>query len=131
MPVAVLAGLLGCGSERSALSPAAAQDLAAKVGQVRVSAAAGDQNGARTALAGVRSAVADGRGNGQISEDRAARILSAAAEVESRLGLLPSPAAATTTTTTRRPVVQEGGQDEGEGDEEEKGKGKGGGKNKD
>ncbi len=129
LPAVVLAGLAGCGRERPSLSAAAAEDLAAKVSRVRMAAAAADETGARTALASVRQAVADGRGSGQISEDRAARILSAAAEVESRLGLLPDPVPASTPTTPRRPVVQEG--DEKEDEEEEENKGKGKGKKKD
>ena len=126
--LAGLAGLAGCGREDPAMPAGLAEDLAGRVRQVRVAAAAGDQVGARTALTGGRNAVGDGRGRGQLSEDRAAEILSAAAEVDTRLSLLPVPRPATTTTTVaRRPAAEEDRKEE----DEDKGRGKGGKKEDD
>ena len=124
--------LLACGREGPELSDQAARDLAQRVQQVRAAAAAGDRNGAGAALAGLRGAVADHRSRGQLSEDRAARVLAAAADVESRLTLMPAPPPPTTRTTAtappRRPptTVTEGGDEDGDKD-----RGKGDGKEKD
>ena len=112
--------LLACGREGPELSDHAARDLAKRVQQVRA------------ALAGLRGAVADHRSRGQLSEDRAARVLAAAADVESRLTLMPAPPPPTTRTTAtappRRPptTVTEGGDEDGDKD-----RGKGDGKEKD
>ncbi|MDQ3570214.1 MAG: hypothetical protein M3396_06255 [Actinomycetota bacterium] len=127
--VAVTAmALFGCGGDAKSgdtLSDLAANDLRAKVGQVRAAASAGDRTGAGAGLAAVRSAVAQHRSQGQISEERATAILSAAAEVEARLSLLVSPPPPTTTTAAprRSPPVTEG-----DGDKDDDGKGKGEGR---
>lgn len=93
----------GCGGGAPALSEGAAGDLSARAAQVRAAAVARDRARAAGALAGLRSAVTTHRNQGQVSEERAARILAAAAEVEAQLGLLPEPT--TTTTVGRRPTV--------------------------
>ena len=99
-------GFLACGGEEKGLSDQAAADLQAGVARVRAKAGAGDRAGAAGELAAVRAAVDRYRGQGQISEGRAADVLAAAGEVEARLALVvppaPPPAPATTTTTAGR-----------------------------
>ncbi len=127
--VAVLAmALFGCGGDGKSgntLSELAATDLQAKVGRVRAAASAGDRTAAGAGLAAVRSAVAQHRSQGQISEERAAGVLAAAAEVEARLSLLVPPSTSTTTTAAARrsPPATEGDRDQD--DDEGKGKGEG------
>lgn len=117
----LVVALAGCGGEAADLSDPAARDLQARVGQVRAAASAGDRAGVATALAGLRSAVAQHRSQGQVGEERAAGILSAAADVEANLSLLPAPPPPQTTTTVRRaPEVRPGGGGEEEKEEEEK-----------
>jgi len=83
---------------------------------VRAKAGAGDRAGAAGELAAVRAAVDRYRGQGQISEGRAADVLAAAGEVEARLALVvpppPAPAPATTTTTTTADRARGGGTDD-------------------
>ena len=115
----LVVALAGCGGEAADLSDPAARDLQARVGQVRAAASAGDRAGVATALAGLRSAVAQHRSQGQVGEERAAGILSAAADVEANLSLVPVPPQ-TTTTVRRAPEVRPGGGGEEEKEEEEK-----------
>ena len=114
---ALLAGV-ACGRDDPALPAPTAEDLAVRVQQVRTATVAGDRSAAGTALAGLRAAVAEHRAHGRMSEERAARVLAAAAEVESRLSLLPAPQPPPTTAPTRttRPAGQRPA-----GDEEERG----------
>lgn len=128
----VAATSVACGRDEQDLSDRAAAELQAGVARVRAAAEAGNGAGAGAELAALRSAVDRYRGQGQISSGRAADMLAAAGEVESRLSLLapPAPARATTTTTAttvrRPPVEPEGGKE----DDEDRGR-KGGGKKKD
>ena len=113
-PVLLLVfGFLACGGEEKGLSDQAAADLQAGVARVRAKAGAGDRAGAGGELAGVRAAVDRYRGQGQISAGRAADVLAAAGEVETRLALVvpptPAPAPVTTTTTANRAPGGSGG----------------------
>ena len=116
-PVLLLVfGFLACGWEEKGLSDQAAADLQAGVARVRAKAGAGDRAGAAGELAAVRAAVDRYRGQGQISDGRAADVLAAAGEVETRLALVvpptPAPAPVTTTTTTTADRARGGGTDD-------------------
>ena len=111
------------GGGRPSMSAQASADLGSRVRQIRDAASAGDRAGAGAALAELRRSVAEHRGQGRIDDQRAARVLAAAADVEAGLALLPAPTTTTTTTTVparRSPAATE----EDEDHDEDKGKGK-------
>ena len=84
--------LVACGQEGAGIGEGAAAALEPRVQQVRAAATTGDRAGAARELAELRRTVADLRQRGELTEDGAAKVLAAAAEVEARLG--------TTTPTT-------------------------------
>jgi hypothetical protein len=98
---ALLASCGGGGDDE--LTADAEQRLAPLVQQVRDRAGSFDPDGARVALAELRGAVAELRGDDQLGDDRAAAILATAADVEHRLSLAPTTTTTTTTTTTAPP----------------------------
>ena len=81
--------LVAGGQEGAGIGEAAAAALEPRVQQVRAAATTGDRAGAARELAELRRTVADLRQRGELTEDGAARVLAAAAEVEARLGTTP------------------------------------------
>lgn len=78
--------LVACGQEGAGIGESAAAALEPRVQQVRSAATSGDRAGAARELTELRRTVADLRRRGELSEDGAAKVLAAAAEVEARLG---------------------------------------------
>ncbi|MDQ3575803.1 MAG: hypothetical protein M3404_12955 [Actinomycetota bacterium] len=83
--------LVACGQEGAGIGQSAAAVLEPQVQQVRAAATSGDSAGAARELAELRRTVADLRQRGELTEDGAARVLAAAAEVEARLGAMATP----------------------------------------
>ena len=81
----VLLLLVACGQEGAGIGQSASAALDPQVQQVRAAATSGDRAGAVRELAELRQTVADLRQRGELTEAGAARVLAAAAEVESRL----------------------------------------------
>lgn len=106
-PVRVLAAgcalalLAGCGSG-SDLSDRASALLKADAAAIAKTARAGDSTGLRAALTRLSQDVATQLGKGELSADRAARILSAAKDVAADA---PAPAVAVTPRPTPKPTV--------------------------
>ena len=90
--------LVACGQQGAGIGESAASALAPRVQQVRAAATSGDSAGAARELAELRRTVADLRQRGELSEDGAARVLAAAAEVEARLPATTTPTQAPPTT---------------------------------
>lgn len=110
--------LSGCGGGSAAgpsISAGAARVLQADASAVRAAVSGGDRSQAVQALAALRSAVAQLRHQGQLSADRAVGILGAAADVEARLGLMPTTTTSTSTTTTLPKPGKKGDQQGGGG----------------
>ncbi|CAA9238842.1 MAG: hypothetical protein AVDCRST_MAG10-1464 [uncultured Acidimicrobiales bacterium] len=97
--------LVACGQEGAGIGEAAAAALEPRVQQVRAAATTGDRAGAARELAELRRTVADLRQRGELTEDGAARVLAAAAEVEARLGTTTTP---TTVAATGVPPTTRG-----------------------
>jgi hypothetical protein len=102
MVVAMVAvvGLAACGGDGRAVSDRAANQLATQVTQVRVAVEAHDAMAAAGALTTLRTSVARLVRAGDVSQERAVEILSAARAVETQLVSITT---TTTTTTTTRP----------------------------
>jgi len=106
MSVVVLVLVLaGCGSGGGGgvslpMTTSAASQLRTGVDAVHAAVASGDRTQALQALANLETAVTQLRHQGQVSSDRAAAILGAAADVEAQLGLMPTTTSTSTTTTT-------------------------------
>jgi hypothetical protein len=100
--VVVLAGCGGGGGGGVSLpmTTRAAGQLQTGVAAVHAAVASGDRTQALQALANLETAVTQLRHQGQVSSDRAAAILGAAADVEAQLGLMPTTTSTSTTTTT-------------------------------
>ena len=84
--VAVTLG--GCGSEQG-IGETASAALTPQVQAVRAAAEKGNRDEALTKLAGLRHTVAQVRTTGDMSDQGAATVLEAAADVERQLALLP------------------------------------------
>jgi hypothetical protein len=84
--------LVGCGQEGAGIGQRASAALDPQVQQVRAAATRGDRAGAERELAELRQTVADLRAQEELSESAAARVLTAAAEVEARLEAALPPA---------------------------------------
>lgn len=95
----VLLVLMACGQETGGIGQSAAAALEPQVQQVRAAAANGDRAGAAAKLAQLRQTVADLRQRQELSEEGAAKVLAAAAAVESQLGTGSTPAPQVTSTT--------------------------------
>jgi hypothetical protein len=100
--VVLLAGCGGGGGGGVTLpmTTRAAGQLQTGVAAVHAAVASGDRTQALQALANLETAVTQLRHQGQVSSDRAAAILGAAADVEAQLGLMPTTTTSTSTTTT-------------------------------
>ena len=98
--VLVLAGCSGGGGVSLSMTSGAASQLRTGVAAVHAAVASGDRTQAVQALANLQTTVTQLRHQGQVSSDRAAAILGAAADVEAQLGLLPTTTSTSTTTTT-------------------------------
>jgi len=96
----VLAGCGGGGGVSLSMTSGAAGQLQAGVDAVHAAVASGDRTQAVQALASLQATVTQLRHQAQVSSDRAAAILGAAADVEAQLGLMPT----TTTTSTTTPT---------------------------
>jgi hypothetical protein len=82
------------------MTSGAASQLQTGVDAVHTAVASGDRTQAVQALANLRTTVTRLRDQGQVSSDRAAAIVGAAADVEAQLGLLATTTSTSTTTTT-------------------------------
>ncbi len=80
----------------------ASHQLSANVAAVHLAVASGNRAQVVDALATLDTTVNQLHRQGQVSADRAAAILTAAADVEAQLGLMPT--TTTTSTTTTRPA---------------------------
>jgi hypothetical protein len=98
--VLVLAGCSDGGGVSLSMTSGAASQLRTGVDAVHAAVASGDRTQAVQALANLQTTVTQLRDQGQVSNDRAAAILGAAADVEAQLGLLPTTTSTSTTTTT-------------------------------
>lgn len=100
--VLLLAGCSGGGGGGVSLSmtSGAASQLRTGVDAVHAAVASGDRTQAVQALANLQTTVTQLRHQGQVSSDRAAAILGAAADVDAQLGLMPTTTSTSTTTTT-------------------------------
>ena len=99
--VLVLAGCSGGGGGVSlSMTSGAASQLQTGVDAVHAAVASGDRTQAVQALANLQTTVTQLRHQGQVSSDRAAAIVGAAADVEAQLGLMPTTTSTSTTTTT-------------------------------
>lgn len=97
-PFALLV-LVSCGQHATGIGQRASAALDPQVQQVRAAATAGDQAGAARKLAELRQTVADLRQRGELSEEGAAKVLAAAAEVETQLGSGTTPTTQVSPTT--------------------------------
>jgi hypothetical protein len=114
---AVIVAFAGCGGTNDGgLSATARAQLASLAEQVRTAAGSRDRQGAKQALTELQRAVASFKSQGDISSARAAEILTAAAQVQTNLALVPVPTTTTTTTTTAPPDHKKGGGGKGKGD---------------
>jgi hypothetical protein len=94
----VTVGLLGCGDDSRAVSPAASAALQAHVQELRAAVAAGDLPSATLSLSDLRARAATLREQGELNDAAMERILNEAAAVEQNLVLIPTPTAAPTPT---------------------------------
>jgi hypothetical protein len=117
--VIVTLGLLGCGDNSRAVSPAASAALEADVQQIRAAAAAGDLPSATLSLTDLRARVATLHGQGELSDAAMERILNEATAVEQNLVLIP------TTTAAPAPPAAVTDNGNGHGNGKPKGKDKG------
>ena len=117
-------------SEQVGLAPRAQRQLEDDLEALTAATVAADRSSARTALRELERGVAELTSAGQISEERAQQILSAAADVAEQLSLLPapepSPSPAVEPPTSPSPEPTEEGDDEGgPGNSAENGNGNG------
>ena len=117
--VIVTLGLLGCGGDSRAVSPAASAALEADVQQIRAAAAAGDLPSATLSLTDLRARVTTLHGQGELSDAAMERILNEATAVEQNLVLIP------TTTVAPAPAPPATVASNGHGNGKPKGKDKG------
>jgi hypothetical protein len=99
----VVAGCGGGGGVSLSMTSGAASQLRTGVDAVHAAVASGDRTQAGQALASLQTTVTQLRHQGQVSSDRAAAILGAAADVEAQLGLMPTTTTTSSTTTTTTP----------------------------
>ena len=118
--VIVTLGLLGCGGDSRAVSPAASAALEADVQQIRAAVAAGDLPSATLSLTDLRARVTTLHGQGELSDAAMERILNEATAVEQNLVLIP------TTTVAPAPAPPAPVASNGHGNGKPKGKDKGG-----
>jgi hypothetical protein len=88
--VIVTLGLLGCGGDSRAVSPAASAALEADVQQIRAAVAAGDLPSATLSLSDLRVRVTTLHAQGELNDAAMERILNEAAAVEQNLALIPT-----------------------------------------
>lgn len=110
--VLALTGLIGCGRDTPEISDDAAEQLTAKVDELRTRASARDADGVTTTLAELSTLVDQLRADGELSAAAADRITTSAAQVTANVDAI--------TTTTEAP--DDKGEDKDE-DEDEHGKG--------
>ena len=94
--------MMACGQEADGIGQSAAAALQPQVQQVRAAATNGDRARAAAVLAEIRQTVADLRQSGELNEERAAKVLAAAAAVEAQLGAGSTLGAQATTTLGQR-----------------------------
>jgi hypothetical protein len=119
--VIVTLGLVGCGSDSRAVSPAASAALEADVQQIRAAAAAGDLPSATLSLTDLRARVTTLHAQGELNDAAMARILNEASAVEQNLALIPTTTAAPAPTA---PPATAAGNGNGHGNGKPKGKDK-------
>ncbi len=117
----VTLGLLGCGGDSRAVSPAASAALEEDVQQIRAAVAAGDLPSATLSLSDLRTRVTNLRAQGELNDAAMERILNEAAAVEQNLVLIPTTTAALAPAAP--PVAVTGGSN-GHGNGKPKGKDK-------
>ena len=123
MPIVLLPLLLtACGGGQD-LPTETARALQERVEAVVVAASAGDADAARAGLAALRGDVDAAQRLGRLSDERAAEVLAAAAEVEASLPVLepapevePAPEPATEPEPERGPSQDDEGEDKGKGE---------------
>ena len=125
MPIVLLPLLLAaCGGGQD-LPTETARALQGRVEAVVVAASAGDADAARAGLAALRGDVDAAQRLGRLSDERAAEVLAAAAEVEASLPVLepapepevePAPEPATEPEPERGPSQDDEGEDKGKGE---------------
>ena len=96
----LVAAACGGGGGGPSMTTGAARELRTAVDTVHAAVASGDRGQAVDALATLQTTVTQLRRRSQVSADRAATILAAAADVEAELGLMPTTTTSTSTTTT-------------------------------
>jgi hypothetical protein len=106
--VTALVAVAGCGGGTK-VSSAQRDRLTARVAQARTAAEAHDGEGVRRALGSFRASVRAGRARGEISQDDADRLLTAALQASRRVRAeitpQPTPAATPTPTATAAPAA--------------------------
>ena len=117
----VTLGLLGCGGDNRAVSPAASSALEADVQQIRAAAAAGDLPSATASLSDLRARVTTLHAQGELNDAAMERILNEATAVEQNLALIPTTTAAPAPTAPPAAVTGNGN---GHGNGKPKGKDK-------
>jgi len=95
-----LLAISGCGDSSAGVGQVAASQLAPQVAQVKAAAMSGDRAIAAANLAQLRASVADLRQRNVLSPSGAAKVLAAAAEVETQLGSAAPAQAPQVSTTT-------------------------------
>jgi len=125
LSLVVFLTLVACGHQSATVGQAASAQLSPVVAQVRTAAANGDRAGAAVKVAELRQSVADLRQRNELTEAAAAKVLTAAAEVEAQLGIAaPGQIPAVSTTPGPPPTGARTPPTTGKGG---KGKGKDGG----
>lgn len=130
LAVLVLLMPVGCSSGSSGtIGQAASARMTPEVEQVRIAATTGDRAAAKAKLAELRRTVADLRQRDELSPAAAAKVLTAADEVEARLGDTPtSPLSPSSSTSTPAPTGTKAPPSPGTSNEKDNGGGKGRGK---
>jgi hypothetical protein len=120
--VTLALSLSACGGASNDISANARDQLAPMVAEVRRLASSYDPYGALLALGRLRDTVVTLHNRGELGDDRAVAIFSAARDVERKLASAPT-TTTTTTSTTLPPVPAPAKNEHGKGDEAGKDKG--------
>ena len=115
-----LAVLAGCGDDPSPNGGTAAAELQARVAEIRALAESRDAEAVAVELRDLRLTVEDLQGRGELDDERAAAIVSAAEAVDAQLGLITT-TTTTTTTTTPPPPPRPKGEGKDKDDDKDKG----------
>lgn len=111
---AVLTGACDDESDRKHAAPRAAHRLTSQVATIQEAVIAEDPVAARSAVRDLQGSVTDLQEAGEVSSDRADRILAAAQMVLDELSLLPAPSSSTDEPPRATAESMDGGDDRGE-----------------